>query len=172
MKLTIKLSYFLFFCALTVFSCKTTKTALSTTQTAATAAGKGKGKPSGSGAVVDESRQKINAYFVEASAAAMNQNPKEAALLFTKVIELDPINHAAMYNIGRIRYDEGDFVSAASWAQKAIKIDKTNFWYYALLADANERLGKYNETANVLSELTSKFPENYQSFLNLSHIYI
>lgn len=141
--------------------CRTTKTASKNR--------KGDGNKSG---LVTEEKQKVDYFYVEAATQYVQGNVREAIGLYGQVLELDPENHAAMYNIAKLFFEMSDFESATKYAQNAVKLEKENFWYYGLLADAYERKNEYDKAIDILEEVIVKFPKDNNTYYNLAQLYV
>ena len=116
-------------------------------------------------------KEQVDFLFIEGATQNMQGNPKAAYAQFEEVTKLDAANSAAWYNMAKISFEQQDYREAIRLGKQALTHDKENFWYYALLADAYERLMDHNNAIGVLRELTEKFPEHRESWLNLSEIY-
>ena len=118
----------------------------------------------------DETRKKVDYFYVEASTQQLQGNYREATGLYHQVLELDPNNHAAMYNIGRIDLQIGNNNEAVIFAKKATELDPSNFWYFGLLADAYQAIHKTEKAIETLEEVVQRFPESQDTWLNLSQL--
>ncbi len=87
------------------------------------------------------------------------QNIPLAKDFFNRILEIDPANDAAMYELAQIAFNKKDLVAAEELAQKAATVNNKNEWYWLLLADIHEQNKNYKLLNYVLDELRLISPE-------------
>jgi len=103
----------------------------------------------------------IDRLFIEASKNRIIGDYKGAVQLYEEVLEKDPNNHAAMYELGRLYYEERSTEKALKLAETAVTLDPQNKWYYLMLAEIYNANGSYKEAAKVYEQLTKNDPNNF-----------
>jgi tetratricopeptide (TPR) repeat protein len=79
---------------------------------------------------------------------------------FMEVLERDPRNDAAAYQLARIYARQDDPRRAIEWAQKAVSLDPNNIWYKYLLGEFYERNGEFRKAAEIYKQLISNTKQN------------
>jgi tetratricopeptide (TPR) repeat protein len=111
--------------------------------------------PHSGGTDLDYKTQKVfeKAYF-EANKQKVLNNKEEALKGYMSALEINPKSHAAMYQCAKLLYQLEKFPEALSYAQQAVKTSpKYNHWYYGQLAQFYSKFGKYEQSADVFSEM-------------------
>ena len=73
--------------------------------------------------------------FFEGLHEKMLMNYQQAASYFTKVIEIDPANDAAMYELANMSFSENRADEAETLIRNAVTVKPDNEWYWGLLSD-------------------------------------
>ncbi|RMG19504.1 MAG: hypothetical protein D6730_21420 [Bacteroidetes bacterium] len=116
-------------------------------------------------------RFRVDNLFVEACTQMIRGDLRAAADNFEQVLALDPTNHAAMYNIGKLAKEQHEYERAISYARAALDLDPSNYWYYKLLEEIYEQQGNHSRSLEVQSALLRKFPQNLDDHLHLVTLY-
>jgi len=104
----------------------------------------------------------IDRSYVEAAKNRITGNYKSAIENYLKVLELDPDNHAAMYELGRLYYEDRNTQKALEMAQAAATLNPNNKWYNLLLAEMYNANADFKNAAKVYEQLTKNDPTNYE----------
>jgi len=96
----------------------------------------------------DEVR-KIEGVFIEANKFKLIGDIESAQSKFEEVLKLDPNNDAALYELGKIYYQNADAEKSFELAKKAYSIDDNNKWYAILFAEVAAHLGNYGDAGKV-----------------------
>lgn len=72
-------------------------------------------------------------YFEAGILYAMESNFEKARYCFTKTVSLNPMNHQALANLGKIAFKQNKYDEAISYYERASKIVYSNPEYYATL---------------------------------------
>ena len=97
--------------------------------------------------------------FLFAGCAGSAQNMKKYEL--HKAITENPRNAQAHYELGKIRFEESQYVRAIDHLEQAVQLNPTNLDAYALLVTAHNKMGNYGRVMKILKrpELAN-YPEN------------
>lgn len=90
----------------------------------------------------------------------MVMNYPEAFASFSKVLEVDPANDAAMFELGSIKFADNQLDEAEYLIRNAVTVKPENEWYWVLLADIYKKSNKIDKLVPVLAELSRIAPEN------------
>lgn len=97
--------------------------------------------------------------FFEGLHEKMLMNYQQAASYFTKVIEIDPANDAAMYELANMSFSENRADEAETLIRNAVTVKPDNEWYWALLSDIYKKANKIPQLVPVLEELEKIAPQ-------------
>lgn len=129
-------------------ACKTTETAV-----------KSKGKE-----LSDSEHNKLTEYFFDATKDKQLGNFDDALRKFAKCLEIDPDNHASMYEMASIYFHLQQDQKAFELANKAVKLSPKNEYYRLLLADLYSEAGKHQEAANIYEKMLKDYPEKIEYY--------
>jgi len=87
-------------------------------------------------------------------------NLTSAGEFFERVIQLDPKNAPALYELANIKKKKNNYPDAQLFLEKAVRIDKDNKWYWIALADCYEKAAEYAKLQNVFDQLIRISPDN------------
>ena len=116
--------------------------------------------------------EQIKNLYVEASKEMVRGELQNAESLFQQVLEIDPANHAALYNLAKIAKEDNRLDRALNFAQQAVAEAPDNYWYRFLLRQIFEGRGEYNRAITTQEELLKRFPENPDDHLHLASLYV
>lgn len=131
----------------------------------------GYSSPLGNSAIQDI-QVKVDNYFVEAATQALLLNYPEAISLYKEVLNLQPNNHAALYEVSRLLVQVGRPAEGLNYAQKAWQLDNKNYWYGKQAADVNLILSKTPEGEKILVKMAEIFPDDPEVRIELSELYL
>lgn len=97
--------------------------------------------------------------FFEGLHEKMMMNYQQAASSFTKVLEIDPANDAAMYELANMSFSENKADEAEALIRNAVTVKPDNEWYWALLSDIYKKTNKITQLVPVLEELEKIAPQ-------------
>lgn len=104
----------------------------------------------------------IDRNYVEAAKNRITGNYKGAIENYLKVLELDADNDAAMYELGRLYYEDRDTQKALEMALAAATLNPNNKWYNLLLAEMYNANADFKNAAKIYEQLTKNEPNNYE----------
>ncbi|MFD2161807.1 tetratricopeptide repeat protein [Paradesertivirga mongoliensis] len=99
-----------------------------------------------------EDSLKVKDLFYEGLREKTKQNFAESGKNFSQILEIDPSNHAALYELASLHHSQNQEKEAEKYARNAVTVSPENKWYWLLLADV------YKKTRN-LDQLTLVFDE-------------
>lgn len=103
---------------------------------------------------------KLKELFFDGLQEKVTMNYAQASSSFTKVLEIDPANDAAMYELANINFADDKAEDAERLIRNAITINPGNEWYWVLLSDVYKKQNKIAELVIVLEELAKISPKN------------
>lgn len=108
----------------------------------------------------DSSR--VTQLYYEAIKEKVIDNTALAIDYFNQILQIDPANHYAFYELAQIYYDKGDYQQAKDNAQRAVTIKTDNEWYWLLLANIYQQQQDYNLLNYALNELIKLSPNKVE----------
>jgi tetratricopeptide (TPR) repeat protein len=87
-------------------------------------------------------------------------NTTLAAEMFNRILQVDPANDAALYELGRIRRTQNNETSARDLFERAVTVKPDNQYYWLALAESYEKNNDLPKLENVFSELIRLSPDN------------
>ena len=103
---------------------------------------------------------RVKELFFDGLQEKISANYAQAASSFTKILELDPANDAAMYELANLSFAENRPEDAERLARNAVTVSPENEWYWVLLSDIYKKTNKITELVYVLGELSKIAPQN------------
>lgn len=79
--------------------------------------------------------------------------------LFNRVLQTDPANDAAMYELANLKKNQNDQDGAKDLLEKAVTVKPDNEWYWVALADSYEKSNDIDKLDNVFNELIRINPD-------------
>lgn len=119
-----------------------------------------------------ENREKLDTYFFEGVRQKNIDNNDAAIRSFLKVVEIDPLNDAAHYELGLLYTKQKNLNAAAESFQKAVDISPTNEWYLLNNANAQENIGDYKKAEELYSNIIKMFPDKIETYFDLASVKI
>jgi tetratricopeptide (TPR) repeat protein len=110
--------------------------------------------------------------FFEGLHEKIVMNYFEAALNFEKVLEVDPANDAAMYELANIKFDQNNTSEAEGLIRNAVTVNPDNEWYWVLLADIYKKTNKIAQLIPVLEELSKIAPKKEAYFYDKANAFL
>ena len=99
------------------------------------------------------------------------ENLVTAAELFQRVIQIDPGNAAAMYELANLKKLKSDYSGAQGLLEKAVVIDPGNKWYWTALADCYEKSDNIDKLENVFDQLIRLDPDKPDNYFDKANVY-
>jgi tetratricopeptide (TPR) repeat protein len=92
------------------------------------------------------------------------ENYEQARVSFNKVLEIDPANDAAMYELANISFGEGKDSEAERLIRNAVTSNPHNEWYWSFLAEIYKKTNNIPELLLVLEELIDLRPDKEANY--------
>jgi tetratricopeptide (TPR) repeat protein len=124
------------------------------------------GKP-----LTNEDSLQVKTLFFDAISSKTIENLPNAESLFNRVLQIDPANDAAMYELANLKKIKNDYDAAQALLEKAAAINKDNKWYWTALADCYEKRNEMDKLENVFDQLIRLNPDNPDSYLDKANVY-
>ena len=96
----------------------------------------------------------------------------EAVHLYRRVLELDPTNEKALFNLGVIAMDLDQWEEAEKWFQKTVTLHPDSRSSHFNLALLYSRQKRHRESIQILSSLVERFPSHTTSYQLLGDSYV
>ncbi|RZK40458.1 MAG: tetratricopeptide repeat protein [Pedobacter sp.] len=103
---------------------------------------------------------KVKDLFFAGLKEKMLENYPNAGINFNKIIELEPNNDAALFELATINLRQGKFLESEIAIKKAISIKPKNIWYLRLQSEIYKRNGNMEALVPVFETLIQLSPEN------------
>lgn len=113
-----------------------------------------------------EDSSRVTQLYYEAIKEKIIENTVLAIDYFNQILQIDPSNHNAFYQLAQIYYNKGDEQQAKENAQKAVTIKTDNEWYWLLLANIYQQQQDYNLLNYALNELIKLSPNKVEYFFD------
>jgi len=104
----------------------------------------------------------VRQMFFSALCEKTSERYPEAGELFTHVLQVDPLNDASLYELGKIKRILKDETTARSLFEKATSLQPDNQYYWMALAESYEKINDIPKLENVFDELIRLDPDNPQ----------
>lgn len=88
---------------------------------------------------------------------------------FEKVIQLQPDNHAAHFELARIHFENENYPEAEKSAIKATTLDPDNKWYWTVLLDVYKKAANFNKIAAVFNALIRLEPQKESNYYDKAY---
>ena len=95
---------------------------------------------------------RVKELFFDALHEKLTTNYAQAAASFSKVLELDPANDAALYELATISFADNKPEDAERLIRKAVTVSPENEWYWVLLSDIYKRTNKIDDLIDILCQ--------------------
>jgi len=99
------------------------------------------------------------------------ENNTLAAEMFNQVLQVDPANDAAMYELATLKKNQNDYPSAQELLERAVTVKPENEWYWLALADCYERSNDAVKLENVFNELLKINPDKPDYYIDQANVY-
>ena len=123
-------------------------------------------------ALTPEQQLSNTSLFIDANKEKNLGNYEDAKTLYTKCIQSDPNNAAAMYELANLKILDKDYKAALLLTKKAAEIDPENKWYQLSLAKIYHETKQFKEEANIYSNLVKSDPYNLEYYNNWAVSYL
>ncbi|HBS84955.1 MAG: hypothetical protein A2W91_06950 [Bacteroidetes bacterium GWF2_38_335] len=105
--------------------------------------------------------------FYEGNKQKMLGNLSEAALYFSKCIQIDNNSAASYYELANVYMVQGNYMGALMHSEKAASLDQTNIWYHLQLASLYKQNSLPEKAADIYKQIIKYHPDDVQLYLEL-----
>ncbi|OAQ41624.1 hypothetical protein A5893_00495 [Pedobacter psychrophilus] len=109
-----------------------------------------------------EDSNKVTQLFYSGLREKVVQNQTLAVDYFNQILQIDPANHNAFYELALIYFKKGDLTQAKNFAQKAVTIKTDNEWYWLLNANIYQQQQDFLLLDYALNELVKLAPDKIE----------
>jgi Flp pilus assembly protein TadD len=113
--------------------------------------------------------QVVQITYIEGVRARQLGDPGLAERRFNEVLELDPDNAAARYELARLRFEDGDVADALPLAVRAAELEPDNPYYVELQADLLTVTGQFDAAAAACRRLAELRPDDLEPWFRLAY---
>lgn len=100
-----------------------------------------------------EDSLRVKQYFYEGLKEKTKQNFAQSGKYFEQILEIDPSNHAALYELASFHHSQNQAKEAEKYARDAVTVSPENKWYWLLLADIYKKTRNIDQLVLVFDEL-------------------
>ncbi|MCU0435337.1 MAG: tetratricopeptide repeat protein [Bacteroidia bacterium] len=102
---------------------------------------------------------KTEALFIDGCTERLIGNPQKAIMAFREVLELDPKNAAANYEMAGIYREQKQPDRALKYAMRADSLHPENDWYKLRHAQVLSELGQHEKAMKLMKQLAERHPD-------------
>jgi len=121
---------------------------------------------------VGKEQNAIKELFFAGLKEKMAENYTKANTSFSKIIDLDPKNAAAYFELSSLNYRQNKLLDAETFIKKAIALDSSNSWFLKLQGEIYKRNGNMEALVDVFTKLISLDPENSNLYFDRASAYV
>ncbi len=109
--------------------------------------------------LTSEDSSRVEQLFYSGLTEKVVQNETLAIEYFNQLLQIDPANPNALYELAQIYFKKGDLAKARDYAQKAVTVKTDNEWYWLLMANIYRQQQDYTLLNYALNELIQLAPD-------------
>jgi tetratricopeptide (TPR) repeat protein len=113
----------------------------------------------------------LSRVFIDACRAKALGDFEGAVTLFGEVLRAEPLNDAALYELGRIYFEFGKLDDAREMLRLATEQDPFNPYYLEVYGNVLLYLAQYREAVTVYRQLSLLQPDNMDAYFELAFAY-
>jgi tetratricopeptide (TPR) repeat protein len=119
----------------------------------------------------NEDSLQVKTLFFDAISAKTIENLNNSENLFNRVLQIDPANDAAMYEIANLKKTKNDYDGAQQMLERAVAVNPDNKWYWSALADCYEKHSDITKLESVFKELIRLDPDNPDNYMDEANVF-
>ena len=108
----------------------------------------------------------VKQLFFDAMGAKVTENYNQAAELFNRVLQSEPANDAALYQLALLKKDKDNYADAQGLLEKAVAIKPDNEYYWLELIECYEKTNNIDKLDAALDELIRINPEKTEYYFD------
>lgn len=113
----------------------------------------------------------VKQLFFSAMNAKIIENNVQAAELFNRVLQTDPNNDAALYQLSILKKLKDNYTDAQGLLEKAVALKPDNEWYWLALTDCYQRTNNITGLENALGQLIRINPNRTEYYFYRANAY-
>ncbi|MBK7957934.1 MAG: tetratricopeptide repeat protein [Bacteroidetes bacterium] len=118
----------------------------------------------------EKQRLQETEFFMDASRAKMLGDFTQAKTLFEKVLEINPHNAAAHYELAMLYLASNQYEKAEMAAFNATDLMPTNKWYRDAYRQAISKGGKFEKAAKLMEKIVKDEPRNIENYFEWAYL--
>jgi tetratricopeptide (TPR) repeat protein len=95
----------------------------------------------------------VKQLFFDAMSAKVTENYNQAAELFNRVLQSEPTNDAALYQLALLKKDKDNYADAQGLLEKAVAVKPDNEYYWIELVECYEKTNNIEKLDAALDQL-------------------
>ena len=119
-----------------------------------------------------EGRITLDSLFMEATSRYIVEKPQEALNLYLELLDKDPGNATAAYQVAVLLSERKQFSQALMYAEKACSLEPENEWFALLVTEIYKNTRQYTRAAEVFRKLEEFRPDNLDYFYEEANMYV
>lgn len=112
-----------------------------------------------------EAEARVQAQFIEGQRDFLLGNYEKAITKFKEVLQKDPQNSAAAFELARAHENLNKDEEAIRYAKQAVAKDPENVWYRLFLGDLYQKTARDEDAAFLYEEMVKKYPAYEEYYL-------
>jgi len=113
----------------------------------------------------------VKQFFFSGMDAKVIENYTQAAELFNRVLQIDPNNDAALYQLSILKKIKENYTDAQGLLEKAVALKPDNEWYWLGLAECYEKTNNIPLLENVFAQLIRLDPDKPEYYFDKANAY-
>jgi len=132
----------------------------------------GNGKAAGAKPMTEMDSIMVKELYFSAMNAKIIEDFPQATDLFARVLQSDPNNDAAMYELANLKKLKNGYADAQILLEKAVTIKPDNEWYWLSLADCYEKTNNLGKLDTAFTQLVRINPDKADYYFDEANAYV
>ena len=114
----------------------------------------------------------VREIYFEGLHEKLMENYPQAAVSFNKVLDVDPANDAAMYELANMSLAQNKPTEAERLIRNAVTVAPDNEWYWSFLSEIYKKTNNISELVLVLEELIRLRPDKEEHYFDRANAFM
>lgn len=114
----------------------------------------------------------VRELYFEGLHEKLMENYPQAAVSFNKVLDIDPANDAAMYELANMSFAQNKPTEAERLIRNAVTVAPDNEWYWSFLSEIYKKTNNISELVLVLEELIRLRPDKEEYYYDRANAFM
>ena len=114
----------------------------------------------------------VREIYFEGLHEKLMENYPQAAISFNKVLDIDPANDAAMYELANMSFAQNKSTEAERLIRNAVTVAPDNEWYWSFLSEIYKKTNNISELVLVLEELIRLRPDKEEYYYDRANAFM